>query len=328
LKAGVGGTFNVLHAGHKALISRAFAVADEVVVGLSSDRMASDGRKAVTSFNKRKEVLEEFLQTFGKPFRIDKIEDAFGSAASMKDLDFLIASEFSNKNAEAINRERIKNALGELKVEIVPTVLATDFRPLSSTRVLAKEVDLDGNLLRQLRVNVGSTNPVKIEAVRKVLGKIYSKVEISSIKVETGVPSEPKEDEVIRGAMNRAKAAIRDADIGVGIEAGLLWDNAINWYFDVQFCVIVDSSGKATIGHGPGFWYPPKIIDEVDKGLTVNDAMRKLTGIEEIGHNMGAVGYLSKGLIDRTSLTEQSVIAAFIPRIRPELYGQMWRYLR
>lgn len=325
MKAGVGGTFNVLHAGHKALISRAFAVADEVIVGLASDKMASKGRKTVNSYDERRRVLEGYLSSFGKPFQIVKIEDIFGNAVTMKDLDFLVASERSKKNAEAINRERIRSGVGALKTDIVPTVLAMDFRPLSSTRVLAKEVDLDGNLLRPLRVKVGSTNPVKITAVKNVLERIYHEVEISGAEVETGVPSEPKEDEVIRGAMNRAKAAIGDADLGVGIEAGLLWDSVVHWYFDVQYCAIVDSSGKATIGHGPGFWYPPHVIEEVDKGLTVNDAMQKLTGMKAIGHGMGAVGYLSKGLVDRTSLTEMSVTAAFIPRIRPELYAGMWK---
>lgn len=327
MKAGLGGTFNVLHAGHRMLISRAFAVADEVVVGLSSDRMASKGRGTVKPYEGRKSTLERYLETFHKPFNVVMIEDVFGNAVSMKDLDFIVASERSKKNAEAINSERIKQGSGALKIEVVPTVLAMDFRPLSSTRVLAKEVDLDGNLLRPLKVIVGSTNPVKIAAVRKVLGKVYERVDVSGIAVETGVPAEPKEDEVIKGAMNRAKAAIGDADLGIGIEAGLLWDGIVNWYFDVQYCAMVDSSGKATIGHGPGFWYPPQVIDEVDKGLTVNDAMKKLTGLDAIGHSMGAVGYLSKGLIDRTSLTEMSVIAAFIPRIRPDLYSRMWKDL-
>jgi inosine/xanthosine triphosphatase len=327
VRAAVGGTFNVLHAGHRALISKAFASADEVYVGLASDKMAGEGRESVTPFEDRKRVLEQFLRTFGKPFHLVEIGDAYGIAVTMKDLDVIVASEFSRKNAEAINHERVKHGIGALRIEVVSAVLATDFRPISSTRILAKEIDLDGNLLRPLRVRVGTDNPVKVEAVRKALSRVYGRLEVEGIDVETGVPHEPREDEVIRGAMNRAKAAIGDADLGVGIEAGLLWDDAVQWYFDVQYCVILDSSGSATIGHGPGFWYPPQVIEEVDKGLTVNDAMKKYTGIEKIGHGMGAVGHLSKGLIDRTTLTEMSVIAAFIPRLRPELYVKIWRKL-
>jgi non-canonical (house-cleaning) NTP pyrophosphatase len=48
--------------------------------------------------------------------------------------------------------------------------------------------------------------------------------------------------------------------------------------------------------------------------------MSEITEIEEIGHKMGSVGYLSDGMIDRTSLTEIAVLMALIPRIKKELY--------
>jgi inosine/xanthosine triphosphatase/pantetheine-phosphate adenylyltransferase len=325
LKAAVGGTFNVLHVGHKALISRAFALADEVIIGISSDRMARATRKEANPYGRRKEVLEGYAETFGKPYQIHQIDDIFGPAAHMKDLDFLVASEWSQKNAEVINRERVKKGLSAVKIEIVPTVLASDFRPVSSTRIMNGEIDADGKLKRALRIRVGTSNPVKVEGVRRVFGRLYDKIEVEGVEVETGVPQQPREDDVIKGAMNRARSAIGGADIGVGVEAGLLWDDVVQWYFDVQYCVIVDSSGRATIGHGPGFWYPPEVIEWVEKGLSVNDAMQKVTGIEKIGHTTGAVGYLSKNAIDRTRLTEMAVLAAFIPRIRPELYTEIWR---
>ena len=325
MKAAVGGTFNVLHVGHKALISRAFVLADEVIIGISSDRMAKATRKETNPYDQRKEILERYVKTFGKPFRIQQIDDIFGPTAHMKDIDFLVASEWSQKNAEVINRERVKKGLSAVKIDVVPTVLAADFKPVSSTRIMNGEIDAEGKLLRALRIRVGSSNPVKIEGVRRVFEHLYDKIEIEGVEVETGVPQQPREDDVIKGAMNRARSAIGGADIGVGVEAGLLWDEVVQWYFDVQYCVIVDSSGRATIGHGPGFWYPPEVIEWVEKGLSVNDAMQKVTGIEKIGHTTGAVGYLSKNAMDRTRLTEMAVLAAFIPRIRPELYTEIWR---
>jgi inosine/xanthosine triphosphatase len=325
LKAAVGGTFNVLHVGHKALISRAFALADEVIVGISSDRMAGATRNKANPFDRRKEILDSYVKIFEKPYQIHQIDDIFGPTAHMKDIDYLVASEWSQKNAEVINRERVKKGLSTLKVDIVPTVLATDFRPVSSTRIMNGEIDAEGKLMRALRIRVGSSNPVKIEGVRRVFEHLYDKIEIGGIEVDTGVPQQPREDDVIKGAMNRARSAIGNADIGVGVEAGLLWDDVVQWYFDVQYCVIVDSSGRATIGHGPGFWYPPEVIGWVEKGLSVNDAMQKVTGIEKIGHTTGAVGYLSMNALDRTRLTEMAVLAAFIPRIRPELYTEIWR---
>ena len=48
--------------------------------------------------------------------------------------------------------------------------------------------------------------------------------------------------------------------------------------------------------------------------------MEELSGVVGIGKKMGAIGYLSKGLIDRTHFTELCVIMALIPRINPKLY--------
>jgi inosine/xanthosine triphosphatase len=75
-----------------------------------------------------------------------------------------------------------------------------------------------------------------------------------------------------------------------------------------------------SVGHGPGFVYTARVIEEVKKGRAVGEVMGELTGIPDIGRREGSVGYLSKGLLTRKELTEQAVLAALIPRIRLELY--------
>ncbi len=80
-----------------------------------------------------------------------------------------------------------------------------------------------------IRVAVGSTNPCKIEAVRKAFCQIFSSdeisIEISSHSVPSGVADQPFGDEETRdGAMNRALAAYNAearCDFGVGLEGGL-----------------------------------------------------------------------------------------------------------
>jgi non-canonical (house-cleaning) NTP pyrophosphatase len=47
----------------------------------------------------------------------------------------------------------------------------------------------------------------------------------------------------------------------------------------------------------------------------VGEAMDELTGISEIGHKQGAIGYLTKNLLNREGLTEGAVIMAMVPRI-------------
>jgi inosine/xanthosine triphosphatase len=171
-------------------------------------------------------------------------------------------------------------------------------------------------------IHVGSKNPVKVVAVRNVFERVFrdQPIEVIAYEVASGVADQPFEDEIAKGAIQRATSALRDADYGVGIEAGLIWQKELKIYLDVQFCAIIDSLGKITLGHGSGFQYPPEIIREVGVGKSVGEAMGALTKINDIGQQMGAIGYLCHELLNRTELTEQAVLVALIPRIRKELY--------
>jgi len=111
-----------------------------------------------------------------------------------------------------------------------------------------------------------------------------------------------------------------DADYGIGIEAGLMWNEEVRDFLDVQYCAIVDKRGRVTLGHGPGFAYPPAVVGKVKAGGTVSEAMEDLTGKKGIGRTTGAIGLLSGGRMDRTKLTEAAVLMAMVPRIRKDLY--------
>ncbi len=171
-----------------------------------------------------------------------------------------------------------------------------------------------------MRIAVGSTNPVKIKATENVFKKFFSDVEVFGV----GVRSKKQPigmKETIEGAISRAEQALTHGDLGVGIEAGLVEiPYSATGYFDIQFCAIKDKSGLTTLGCGMGFEYPKAVIEEVFKGKEVGEVMEKISGIKEIGRKIGAIGFLSKGVIDRVSLTEQAVISALIPRINKELY--------
>ncbi len=107
----------------------------------------------------------------------------------------------------------------------------------------------------------------------------------------------------------------------MGIEAGLLWTERIRDFLDVQYCAVVDKRGRVTLGHGPGFAYPPAVVEQVKAGRTVGDAMAEITGRTRIGQTTGAIGFLTEGRMDRTKLTEAAVLMAMVPRIRKDLYG-------
>jgi inosine/xanthosine triphosphatase len=168
----------------------------------------------------------------------------------------------------------------------------------------------------KMRVVVGSTNPVKVDAVKAIFSSLYSTFELKGIDVDIEIPGQPFDvEESVRGAILRAKHALVKGDIGVGIEAGLVEiSQPITDYLDVHYCAI-DDGEKVTVGSSSGFEHPQSVLEEVRKGKTVGEAMEELSGINDIGTKEGAVGYLSKGHLTRFELCKQAVLAAMIPRM-------------
>jgi inosine/xanthosine triphosphatase len=173
-----------------------------------------------------------------------------------------------------------------------------------------------------MKVIVGSLNPVKLNATRNILEKIYGKIEIYPKDVESEVSDQPFGlDETIKGAVNRAKNSYSsDIDLSVGIESGLMkTPNTLTGYIDLQWCAIYDGE-NITLGVSSGFEYPPEVVKEVLDGVEVGDVMDRITGVDNLGTKKGAVSHLSRDMLDRTGNTEQCVLTAMIPRMNEKMY--------
>lgn len=318
----LGGTFDILHEGHAALLRAAFeGRPQEVLIGLTTDRFARASRTRVNPYEMRERNLRRFLAARRwRPVTIEPIDDPYGPADDRADLDVIVVSAERHPVAVALNEARTAKGLRPLEIRAVPMVLAEDGLPIASRRIRAGEIDGKGKRLKPMQVRVGTDNPVKVRAVRQVFGEISLRTRVRGVPVPTNVSEQPFGDEALEGALNRAKGAIGEGDFGVGIEAGLVWSPRISDYFDVQYCAIVDRAGRVTVGHGPGFTYPPRIIEKVKAGAAVGDAMERLTGIRGIGSSHGAIGYLTERRLDRDALTRSAVLMAMVPRIRRDLY--------
>jgi len=322
MRVATGGTFDILHDGHRALLGAAFALRpQEVLIGLTTDRMARETRPKVNPYEVRERNLSQFLRRRGwRAFRIEPIDDPFGPADDLPDLHALVVSSDRAKVAAALNEARKAKGLRPLEVHTVPMVLAQDGLPIQSRRIRAGLIDVHGRRIKPVVVHVGTDNPVKVRAVRRVFASLSIRSRVRAVPVPSDVPEQPFEHDALRGAVHRARSAIRDADFGVGIEAGLLMQPALGERFDVQYAAVVDRSGRVTVGHGPGFAYPPSVLEKVLAGKTVGEAMSELAGVRNIGSKHGAIGFLTKRRLDRDELTESAVLMAMVPRIRPELY--------
>ena len=318
----LGGTFDVLHAGHEALLEKAFELGDEeVIIGITSDRMARRTRKRVNPLAVRRRNLLALLRRRGwRRYRMSVLEGIAGPAAYEENLDAIVVSAERVSGAHEINEERVRRGRKRMQVFVLPMVLAEDCLPLAARRIRAGEIDRRGQMRRPLRVRVGTNNPVKVAATKAAFVRVFPRVTVRGVDVGSPAGAQPREHETAAGAIARARAAIGAADYGVGIEAGLFWNEGAKDYLDVQYCAIVDKRDLLSVGHGPGFRHPPAVLTAVGEGKTVGEAMARIADVKDIGRREGAIGWLTKGAMDRTQLTEASVLMALLPRIRRDLY--------
>ena len=175
-----------------------------------------------------------------------------------------------------------------------------------------------------MKIAAGTTNPSKIKGIERAYKRLLHKdVEVIGVKVESGVSAQPLSlEETIRGAINRAKQAIKEiseADEGVGVEAGFF--KLLDKTFDVQIAVIIDRENHITYGLSPAFQIPPFFVNKVlNEGIELEVVVDNYFGTKNIGIKGGFISILTKNRITREELTELAVAMALIPRIWRKLY--------
>jgi cytidyltransferase-like protein len=146
----MGGTFDVLHRGHRRLLEQAFRVGRKVVIGITTDEFARRLHKPhkFDPYPKRKKDVERLLARWGVLFRatIVPLYDRFGPTVSDSNIDALVVSRRTMKTAEEINSIRRKKGLKPIAVDPIDLILAEDRRPISSTRIRRGRIDREGRL--------------------------------------------------------------------------------------------------------------------------------------------------------------------------------------
>lgn len=179
----LGGTFDHLHVGHHALLSSAFRVGEEVAVGLTTDRFASDLAKPLPKrtqpFAVRRAVLARWVRRNfpRRKWRVVPLENPFGRSVD-PGVDVLVVSPDTAAGGRAVNRERRRLGRAPLPLVVVPLVLADDLEPVSSRRVRAGVIGTDGRRLAPLRVAVVADDPRDRSAAERAVRRVFPRARL------------------------------------------------------------------------------------------------------------------------------------------------------
>jgi len=171
------------------------------------------------------------------------------------------------------------------------------------------------------RAAIGSTNPAKVEAVRRALARLAPDCAVEPIAVESGVTEQPHgDDETMRGAEARARAALRqsDADAGFGLEGGVLLDGDRVWL--LSWAAAVDASGRIGYGSGLRMLLPPVAAERLRRGDELGEIVDDLFGVHDSKSATGAIGLLTHGFVSRTDAFADLVAMSLAPHLNPRLY--------
>ena len=145
----LGGTFDIVHIGHIALLEKGFSISKKVIIGLTSDQFAKrKGKTLVHDFQKRVSILESVIREKfpDSEFEIAKLENDFGRAVIEGYVEALVVSDETSSKGELLNKLRLEKNNSPVTIISVPMILAKDGKRISTTRIRNSEIDTQGNI--------------------------------------------------------------------------------------------------------------------------------------------------------------------------------------
>ncbi|MBI2033415.1 MAG: pantetheine-phosphate adenylyltransferase [Candidatus Levybacteria bacterium] len=144
-----GGTFDYFHKGHEDFLRYQFRISRHVLIGLTSDGYAQRKDKRIQSYIQRKEALEAFLKKEKVTKRISLLpinSAMLPSEWEKQSIDAIVVTPETADGAKKINEVRISKGLSPFSIVQFPFTLASDGKPITSSRIRNGEMDREGNV--------------------------------------------------------------------------------------------------------------------------------------------------------------------------------------
>ncbi len=166
-------------------------------------------------------------------------------------------------------------------------------------------------------VIVATENVQKVKAVYKAFMEYFDEeVIMETVKVESGVPKQPVNSETIRGAEKRINNVKRKVnkkyDYIVAVEGGIMYLGR-DWY-NMQFVLIEDSTGKRSSGISQAFCIPHKYVKSV-----INSSINQVF-VKQFQQPGDGLSVITHGIIERRDCIKQGTIMA----LAGLLNGDIW----
>lgn len=174
----IGGTFDHLHLGHKHFITKSLELAQQLIIGLTQTNLLGAKRysQTIENYSKRLANLQAFIahEHLSGRVRIVPIDDIYGPTLTDKEIGAIFVTKGTEGGAHKINLARQASNLSPLQIVVLPYLSGDDSQVISSSRIRAGEIDVQGHSYAKFFASLSTTTlpPTLRNRLQQPLGQV------------------------------------------------------------------------------------------------------------------------------------------------------------